>query len=324
MAPQVETATPKPKNLDDLLWERYSALLHIKRRLYFLEAFQEELHAVTQGKRFHIRNGILWRMALDCRDKLAIDLYSWSVELRHGVRPKPEHLTKIPGGKKKKGLFYILRERHRSELQREYTAKPGDDEDELRSAWRHRAERFDRLFPGAFQADAEQDSDTEEATCEEGPPRLQEGTSPTCPSPADLDDLCESFRLKMEPLGLDRNKNRAHAFEGDIGTAKMLSLHELSELFSYAEQLLEDLSFVSSGASYARANMNDARCDETARDLVDQIVLGYCEELKELFKSRSRDGTYARLHQMDQAREPVENDRDRYFNDLRFEPEFFP
>ena len=140
---------PPPPTLKDLLWDRYSTLLGIKRRVYFLRAFVADLDRVARGKTFRIRNDIVWNMILDARDKCVIDLYSLTVGMRHGVKPEPNN-PKVKGGKdfmKKKGLFFYLRNHHRAKLSRTYVADPSDDTDEIRVHTATKSARFDRLFP---------------------------------------------------------------------------------------------------------------------------------------------------------------------------------
>lgn len=299
-----QTPPAPPPELDTVLWERYSSLLGIKRRIYFLRAFVNELERVTRGKPFTIRNDILWTIVLDSRDKCVIDLFSLSVEMRHGVRPL------APGARErvsrsflnKRGVFFYLLNHYRERLTRTYVAHPSDDEYEVAHHTRGKAEVFERLFPGC----------TTES-----------------PSPADIENLCERFRLRMFPLGQDRNKNRAHAYEGDRGTAPILSIAELEELFKYCEDLLESLSLLSAGAAYARSNMFHASCGDTAADLIDQILFGDLDDVVRLTGTRTRDELYARLHEIDDTSRGDEEEAERVgvrrelrFNDRQFDPRF--
>lgn len=60
--------------LDSLLKEVEDHVLFLRSRLYFLEAFVEELDRVTRGKPFVIWNDTVWTMVLDHRDALVVHL----------------------------------------------------------------------------------------------------------------------------------------------------------------------------------------------------------------------------------------------------------
>ncbi len=280
--------------LKDALMQRYRALLQIKRRVFVLRAFVDELSRVSRSKPFRIRNDIVWNMVLDYRDKCVIDLYSLSVEMRHGVKPEPRApLVKGNRGQMKKcGLFALIRDEYTSAFSRTYSPHPDDNADEVALHTKQHAATFAALFP-ACAADS--------------------------PSPADIEDLCEVFRLRIAPLGMDRNKNRAHALEGDAGKAKMLSVDELESLFAFCEDLLEQLSELSESASYARPNMNAASTPDTAADLVDLVLFGNAADVTRLFATRGREGVFARLHALDDGRPDTDND---YFNLGHFDAEF--
>jgi hypothetical protein len=238
----MSVAAPAPI-LKDIIWERFVRALDIKRRLHVMRAFVNELDSTSRGEPFRIRNDIVWNAMLDVRDKLVIDLYSLTVEMRHGMKPvDPKAQHSYRGGfKRKRGLFIEIRDHHLASLTRTYVPDATDDEYEIKIHTEGKAQAFARLFPNC---------------------------TTNLPSAADLDDLCERFRVRMVPLGDDRNKNRAHAQEGDAGTAKMLSAPELEALFKYVEDLLEDLSMVNTLSSLGRTNMNHADCKETSVDLV--------------------------------------------------------
>lgn len=277
--------------LKDIIWERYVRALDIKRRLHVQHAFVNELTHVTRGKRFHIRNDIVWQAMNDVRAMLVTDLYSLSVELRHGIKARYPN-AKV--SKTKRGLFIEIRDHHLASLTRAYVPHPDDDEYEVALYTKTKARMFARLFPNC---------------------------TTDSPSATDLEDLCEEFRLKMVPLGEDRNKNRAHAQEGDFGLAKMLSNPELEALFEYLEDLLESLSLISALSSFGGDNMNHADCTETAADLTDQILFGNISDVTRLTATRTREQLYARLHEIDDAAQDAEHDK-LHFNDRQFKAPF--
>jgi hypothetical protein len=294
------THAPPVPVLKDIIWERFTKSLDIKRRLHVVRAFSDELDRVKRGKRFSIRNGIVWRAMLDVRDKLVIDLCSLTVEMRHGMKPLDPKVAKrtFRGGlKRKRGLFVEIRDHHRASLTRTHVPCDGDDEDDVAMDTESKAETFARLFPKCT-------GDT--------------------PSEADVEQLCEDFRLRTVDLQEDRHKNRAHALEGEVGTAKMLWVPEFEALFGYVEQVLEDLSLVSAGPSFGGDDMNDACCEETARDTVDLVLLGSISDVRQLTEERTRDELYDLLHQIHDADEPAEPDDvpELHFNDRQFMPPF--
>ncbi len=282
--------------LKDMLWDRFMTALEIKRRLHVQRAFVDELTRVTRGKYFHIRNDIVWNAMIDVRAMLVTDLYSFTVAMRHGMKPLDPSAGKSREFMAKRGLFIEIRDHHCANLTRTYVAPAGQDSYLTGTYTRSRAERFDRLFP----------------KCTTG-----------SPTPADIDALCEEFRVKMVPLGKDRNKNRAHAHEGSFGQAKTLSNPELDDLFDYVERMLEDLSLVSESSSFGRQDMNDADSKETSVDLVDLILFGSLSEVTRLTTTakRTRDQLYARLHEIDDnppPLEPGEEHRQIRFNDRQW------
>ena len=305
IAPTV-AATPGPTSiasqvpvLKDIIWERYVRALDIKRRLHVLRPFVAELDRVTRSKPFRFRNDIVWLEILDMRDKLVIDLYSLTVEMRHGVKPLDPNVPFRGSAKRKRGLFVEIRDHHLASLTRTYVRHPDDDDYEFRLYTKTKAEVFGRLFPSCT-ADS--------------------------PTAAQVDELCERFRLRMVPLGDDRNKNRAHALEGDAGLARMHTVPDLAELFEYVEGLLEDLSLVSSGSAFGGDNMVHADCKETAADQVDMILLGNISDIRQLTMTRTRDQLYDQLHQIHDSSPATEDGDTRklHFNDRQFGPPFWP
>ncbi len=270
-----------PPKLHDLLWCRYVRLLNIQWRIHFLRAFSDELTRVTRGKRFRIRNDTTWRAVLDVRDKGVIDLCSWSVEMLHGIRlvdpkngkpSKPRH--------KKKGPLYYLRTSHVGDVRRTYTPHPDDDQYEIEMSEKAKEKYFTRLFPGV---------------------------TTDSPTAGDIDALAERFRARCRPLRDDRNKNRAHVFEGDIGSAKMLSVEEQEAYFAEFIELVEMLSLLSSGSAYAGGG-TPAAYEGDVREMVDQILFGSCADAQAFFAGRDRDEAYAELHELHDKRLPRPDD----------------
>lgn len=288
-------AAPSVSVLKDIIWERFYKAQHIKRRLFVMRSFADELDRVRRGKPFRPRNDIVWNAMLDVRDKLVIDLCSLTVEMRHGMKPLEKSAQKSFRGTKKwrRGLFVEIRDHHLASLTRAYVPHPDDDKYEIETHTEGKAKIFARLFPNC---------------------------TTDSPSTADVEGLCEEFRLKMVDLEDDRHKNRAHAYEGDVGTVKMLWVPELESLFDYTEKVLQGLSIVSAGSYLVPDDLNNSDCKETSADMVDLILLGSINDVRQLTATRTRDELYARLHEIDDAEQADETDRRNklHFNDRQF------
>lgn len=289
--PPPPSAPPSVPTLHDAIWERYSRLLDIKKRLFVMREFVDETERVSRGKTFQIRNDIVWNMMLDYRDKCVIDLYSLTVEMRHGIRPADGSYVSRKF-MSKTGLFKTIRDRYLASFSRVYAPQPDDDEYEIALYTKRNAEKFPLLFPTA---------------------------TTDMPAASDIEALCERFRLHMRPLGTDRNKNRAHAYEGEAGTTKMHSVDELEKFFKFVETVLKQLALLGTGSDYGGHDMNVASTTRTVQDIADLILLGHQKDIAELLAMRTRDELFDRLHAIDDAKAGSD---DRYFNERRFDDEF--
>lgn len=90
-----------------------------------------------------------------------------------------------------------------------------------------------------------------------------------------------------------------------------------------SEDLLESLSLLSSGPSFSGGNMNHASCDDTAVELVDQIILGSADEVARFIKDGKRDEFYSRLHDLDNSWPKNDEERPKYFNDVLWTAEWY-
>jgi hypothetical protein len=282
------TVTTLP-SLKDVLWERWARLLIVKRRLYFLKAFERELLRVTRGKTFSARNDVIWHMVLDSRDKCVIDLCSATVEMGHGVGDakkvkRDQHYQAPPG------LFKLLRDHYRAQLSRVYAGSKGSELDgRIAPA---RAAIFHKLFPDAVG---------------------------NVPSAADIEAIAYRLFQRTGNLRNDRNKHRAHVYESLAGTAKMHSTQDLDDLFAYCEGLISDLAAVGLRESFGGGDMNNANVDETATDLIELILFGHADDVAVLFRDRSREDVYAELHTLDAAEHPKPQAYENvHFNDRQY------
>lgn len=298
MPASARTNDPAPTTVHHEIWQRFRQLVEVKRRLYVVRPFSDELDRARRGKPFRMRNDIVWNAMLDVRDKLVIDLCSLCQEMRHGMKPLEAGANESRRFLGKRGFFFALRDRYRSSLRRSYVPHPDDDEYEIVRYTESNARRFEKLFPNCRDES---------------------------PSADDIEQLCERFRLRTKPLVDDRNKNRAHAYEAmnDVVRVPMLWVPELTSLFEDIEQLLEDLSLLCGGACFVSDNMNHADCDATAADLVDMVLLGHIDDVRRLTNGRTREELYARLHEIDDSK-PIEyaHISDLHFNDRQFVPPF--
>jgi len=279
--------------LHDLLWPYYRDFLWVKRRIYFLREFVQVLDRASHGKPFRIRNDVVWVSAADVHTACINDLWSLTKSMRHGIQSKDPKHQYSPRSQfmRKRGLFIEIRDHHLSSFSRQYVPHAGDDEDMVEKYEKETPELFAELFPGCT------------------------GDTPTAD---DVEDLCERVRIETYDLGQDRNKNRAHRFEGDFGKAKALSVDDVSAVFEYCENLFQDLAVLGAALNYPADNWFRADLAATATDLADQLLFGGIAEAECLRGTRTRDELFARLHEIDDARE---HDTP-YFNDRQHTPEF--
>ncbi len=124
---------------------------------------------------------------------------------------------------------------------------------------------------------------------------------------ADAEDLIEAFEMRIAPLRDDRNKNRAHAYENKTqGTAKLLHVAEVREMYRYARQVLNDLCVAAFGETWGETDVTSNNVDMTAEDLLDVVLLP--QWFRRETQHVSRRDVYEALH----AEPGPEN-----FNDLR-------
>jgi len=62
---------------EEILCREEEKIEWFSRRLYLIEAVQNDLMSVICGKRFTICNDIIWMMVLDVRDIFVIHFASW-------------------------------------------------------------------------------------------------------------------------------------------------------------------------------------------------------------------------------------------------------
>lgn len=130
---------------------------------------------------------------------------------------------------------------------------------------------------------------------------------------SDIDDLILRLKQSADALRHDRNRNRAHAFErGKPGTARMLDFAELRQAIERYERLLNDIRLVGCASTLSYHDMNDADCKETARELVDAILIGHRSRQELVMGGQDREAYYSALHGQFEARG---GDGASWFND---------
>lgn len=246
-APPDPVAPPAAPDAFTLINRAQTQLLAVERRYHAFAPVAQELERVTRGRRFDIRNDIVWRLVLDHRDMLVIDLASWARGM-YGTG----------------GFFGTFGAHHLNVLRR--PAPPAVDAGELtRAVAREQQRLFDQWFVGA-------------------PAGRVDG--------ACWEALRAQFARRFQPVVDDRSHNRAHKFEGRTSTTAMLGLVALRAAFDYAAQPLNLLRVLTRGDILDMGDMNAAPTTETARDLVDQILLGSVDEVTRARRAPDREAFY--------------------------------
>jgi hypothetical protein len=212
-------------------------LLSFAERLGYIIHVQAELERATKGKVFTIYHEPIWRVLLDSRDMIVVDLDSW-VESIHGAG----------------GFLKSLSTADRSALRLEWphaSASPGEDwmEEEIaRLNGASRAKAFERLFPGITGE----------------------------PVDDDFEALGKRLVKLFRPLWRDRNQHRAHKYDKAIPkTAAMLSPAEVVTYLEHCQQFVADLRFLSSSSSFTSYGYKiKEKKARKARDVVDLILFG--------------------------------------------------
>jgi hypothetical protein len=115
---------------EELLEPREIELLELRARWHAIDVFSRELHQVTRGRPFEIRNDVAWNWILDARDMFVILFASWAKGMF------------APGG-----FFPIVQAHHVRAFRPKYSKEKLDDVPaEVHAA---RAAAFARLFPDA-------------------------------------------------------------------------------------------------------------------------------------------------------------------------------
>lgn len=241
----------KKPTLENLLQEIEKNVTVIKKRFYYLNNFVDEVNKVTFEKRLIIRNDIIWQMLVDSYAMLVIDLAS----LCHGMIE--------PGG-----FFNKLKE-FSGELRVKSYRKIADTEiigsapsdlknriqvDFKKAAAQHIKDAFFRLFPDLQGSDEMKANDKH------------------------INALKTRFVTFAAEVRNDRDKYHAHRYQkkkGNINTQSLkLTLAKIETHFEHLEQIISDISLVTTNTSHVYSDLNADISDSTCRDLVDLVSIG--------------------------------------------------
>jgi hypothetical protein len=185
------------------------------------------------------------------------------------------------------GLLGQIGANHLRDLSRKLIPTERDlaDAHFMRLRSKFREEAFARLFPNATDAH---------------------------PKPPDVDGLRDSFSAKMKPVLEDRHANRAHPFERKKGSAAMLELSQMRELYDYSTKMMNDLRLVGCDSTFGYP---EGSWDKGAAiDLVDALLIGTSSRMRIVRGETPRDEYYARLHERHDA---LADPSAAMFNDVR-------
>jgi len=107
--------------LEDMFRREENKIEAFSRRLYLIEAVQNEITTVTRRKRFKIWNDLVWMMVLDTRDAFVIHFASW-----------------LRGVTERGGLLRQIQARHVRLLRRKWKSNRYSDRELPRSLLAHK------------------------------------------------------------------------------------------------------------------------------------------------------------------------------------------
>jgi hypothetical protein len=308
-AKQVLMMKKSKKVLEQQFQEVEVSLISIKRRLYFLLAFEKALQEVTRGKPFQVRNDVIFRQMIDVWDMLVVDLSSFcsSMVSKGGFfNQLRSALSEFKLWKKKKisaEVQYLPSEDERPEDIEESKIRLEEIiRDRMHQA---RLDRLHELFPNLKVP-----SDPKER------PKVRA---------EDVDDLKKKFSDLVATVCNDRNRNRAHRYErSENGTSERLNFDKLQAKIKEIEGIFNGLRLITQGSHLSYSSQNSFPADTTARDLVFLILWGNIDQLdylsgvtdaihaggvEELEPANLRNKFVSRMHKVhDQLQKKIEKD----------------
>lgn len=236
-----------------------NAILEIRRRLYFLDAYQAEAQRIFGDKSFRIKNDILWMLLIDSYEMLIIHFAG----LVKGIY--------TPGG-----FFDVLKSTApalRPKSWRKFESPKGQIFSD-RTMTDDERKRLEIDLSTSFQRNQ---ADRVKKTLLEIFPELA-GEAEFHPKPEQIEKLKDRFEAEMRSIVDDRDQHRAHRYDmtkpSEIKKEDLITLEVLSNKFDYLENLMNCLRFIGTDSSFGYSNMCWADTRNTAEDFVDLLQLG--------------------------------------------------
>jgi hypothetical protein len=245
--------------LEQLLAEIENKILTIKKRLYFLKAILGEIEKVTGGKKFNIKNDVIWQMMSDSYEMLIIDLAS----LYRGMCESGGFFGKL------KHFSPTLRKKsHRSIevgeptiLQHGKNMTPAD----LERVKKQAQTELKKLYAQGI----------EEALLELFP-ELKEAQDKKA-NHDHIEALKDRFWNLNVELVRERDNFSAHRYESkndSFENLKRIGLPAVEAHFQRLEKMMNAIRLVAFNSTFSYSNMNLASSPRAAEDIVDLLMNG--------------------------------------------------
>jgi hypothetical protein len=239
------------------LIEKYEdQILEIKRRLFALQAFEEELQRVIRNKDFLIRNDLVWLFVSDTWDMLIIDLASW-----------------IDGVLKEGGLIGQIGAGHVSELPRARAWRDPMEqrhEDLTRTHDGNHAAAYQRLFPNST------------------------GPKPEWVDLKALGERFRAATKHVDK-DRNQHRAHRYAGKVKPSAAK-LTVPEIAAAFEICERLMLDLRLAGAHSCFSYHDLSGSNAKVVGRDLVDMVICGTSIQMRMAMGDKDRKAFYDQLH----------------------------
>lgn len=236
-----------------------NAILEIRRRLYFLDAYQAEAQRLFEDKSFRIKNDILWMLLIDSYEMLIIHFaglvkgmytpggfFDVLKSTAPALRPKSWRKFESPKGRIFSDRTMTDEERKKIEIELSVSFQ------------KNQAERVKQTLVEIF-------------------PEL-EGDKEFRPKPEQIDKLKDKFEVEMRSIVDDRDQHRAHRYDmtksSTLKKEDLVTTEILSDKFDYLQNLMNSLRFIGTDSSFGYSNMCWGDTRNTAEDFIDLLQLG--------------------------------------------------
>lgn len=244
------------KQLQELLSKAELELVALKYRFSMVRAVVEELHKQTKGKRFVVRNEVVWQMFWDTYQMVIIDLASLLKAFRKEsgfFNQLNNHLRQLRPG--------VHNRIDRGRIKTLGAAS----EDEKRRILREHSERRRNLIR----------DEAAKARKRLFPSLRPEGQV----NQQHINELKERLKEEAESLVGDRNII-AHRYEANLADKGLKAdIRRMAAHFERVERILGDLRYVAFAGMFDFESPKVSGMDTIARDLVDQALLGSINEV---------------------------------------------